>query len=35
MHDSGMALFDEPDVSLAAPKLKFFMIESKQVKYGG
>ena len=35
MHDPGMTFFDKSDVSRAAPKLKFFMIESKQVKYGG
>ena len=35
MHDSGMTFFDESDISRAAPKLKFFMIEPKQVKYGG
>ena len=29
-----MTFFDEPDISWAAPKLKFFMIESEQVKYG-
>ena len=34
MHDPGMTFFDEPDISRAAPKLKFFMIESEQVKYG-
>ena len=34
MHDPGMTFFDKLYISRAASKLKFFMIESEQVKYG-